>query len=406
MLSFTDRSFLLAIILYLLSSLVHLGIGTTIGEGLTQLIIGPISINRPLALSGDSPHYLIVVNSLLEDGDLDLSNNYQQAQQGDWDLGHRFRAVEIDHHSERDRLGREWSTHSPFFPLILSFLTWPVRNTPWVESLCIWATCLVAVFGIYLSGRNLMLSRRWILVLVVATPVWCYARDIWSEAWILAIWMGLLRVRHPVGGAFLSFIGTLIKYPFALVPMTLGAWELWRGDSRRGWILLSSGLLGLVVAIITAQIMFWDVDHFSLFHTNMSSHRSGIHQEFSWPFLGILGLLLSPQNGFLWFFPFLAWGLYEFRRGGALYLPALAYFLVHASYHDWAGGTGFSARYMVPTLPILIHALSRVKPDGRLFRFSLILGGFWGIVGGILPGLVYDRTPWGVVVEVWDKIRL
>lgn len=61
---------------YLASSFVHNG-NRTIFPGLPRL------------LSGDSRHYLVVVNSLIEDGDFDVSNKYCRGRAGGLDFGRR-----------------------------------------------------------------------------------------------------------------------------------------------------------------------------------------------------------------------------------------------------------------------------------------------------------------------------
>src|SRR5438552_3458551 len=51
------------------------------------------------ALSGDEPHYLVAINSLLHDGDLALTDDYGRAFEGGWEAGRRFRLVRLDHHT-------------------------------------------------------------------------------------------------------------------------------------------------------------------------------------------------------------------------------------------------------------------------------------------------------------------
>ncbi len=53
----------------------------------------------PQAVTGDEPHYLIMVHSLLEDGDLSLADDYAAARRGGWQAGRRFRGVPLDHHT-------------------------------------------------------------------------------------------------------------------------------------------------------------------------------------------------------------------------------------------------------------------------------------------------------------------
>ncbi len=115
--------------------------------------VGLLVLALPRVLSGDLSHYLVGVNSLIEDGDFDLTNNYRQAKEGDWDAGVRFRQRDLDRHVDRDNEGRELGTHSPFFVLLLATLTWPLQGTAWVEPVCIGLTMLVGLAGVALSGR-------------------------------------------------------------------------------------------------------------------------------------------------------------------------------------------------------------------------------------------------------------
>ena len=47
----------------------------------------PLRLGLPRVFSGDEPHYLVMLNSLLRDGDLDLANNYQAVAAGGDDDG-------------------------------------------------------------------------------------------------------------------------------------------------------------------------------------------------------------------------------------------------------------------------------------------------------------------------------
>ena len=369
---FFSRTEIAVIFLYLFSGLVHTTIDTGSLQGLAHLRIGPVVLAPPLVLSGDSPHYLVSVNSLIEDGDFDLANNYRQAEQGDWDLGARFRGVQIDHHADRDRLGRERGTHSPFFALLLAVVTWPFRGTAWVEPVCIWVTQIVTLAGLLWFGRRFSLGSPWLLALALATPLWCYSRDLWTEPWVASIWIAMLHCRSSARVSLLGFSGALLKYPFAVVPIAMGCVAIWEKRFRDGCSLIASAALALVVTVLSVQYLFWEVGHFSFFH-------SGSHLGFDWPFDGMFGLLLSPSKGILWFFPFLAWGLWALRhsRPLSMYVPLMAFFLLHAFYEEWQAGTGLAGRYLVPTLPLLVMAVARSSPQGVLFRAGLI----WSFFG-------------------------
>jgi hypothetical protein len=44
----------------------------------------------PYIKGGDEPHYLLILNSLINDGDLDLKDNYESVHQGSLQAGKKF----------------------------------------------------------------------------------------------------------------------------------------------------------------------------------------------------------------------------------------------------------------------------------------------------------------------------
>src|ERR1700693_1643108 len=53
----------------------------------------------PAVFSGDEPHYLVIVASILFDRDLYLANNYHSILMGGADAGQKFRGWQLDHHT-------------------------------------------------------------------------------------------------------------------------------------------------------------------------------------------------------------------------------------------------------------------------------------------------------------------
>ncbi len=376
------------------------------------LRVGPISLGRPVVTYGDSPHYLILVNSLVQDGDFDLANNYRQVEEGGWDMGARLRGLSIDHHVDVDRHGRELLIHPPFLPMVMAALVWPLRGTQWVESACIWIS-LAAVLG-----ALLLLSRLYprmpvagMLLLGLATPLWCYTRDLWTETWMTVAWVVLLAAGTPAVAAAAAVCGIWFKYSFAVVPATMAAVALWQGRYRRFLWLGGSTLLGVTGGIAFAQYLFQDTDHFSLFHSGahvFSGNRVLVVGPFGATRRALPGLLLDPQDGLLCFAPFLAWGLWKLvRRGGEAFLPGLAFFLLHGTYLGWRAGAGFSARYLVPLLPVLVMA---VMETGRRPRWLFWVAAAWSLLicglAGILPVVAFDRSPWEMLGFLMEEARL
>jgi hypothetical protein len=54
---------------------------------------------QPTVWSGDEPHYLITISSILQDGDLSLGNNYESARFGGADAGRVLKGIRLDHHT-------------------------------------------------------------------------------------------------------------------------------------------------------------------------------------------------------------------------------------------------------------------------------------------------------------------
>lgn len=361
--------------------------------------VGPIFLGRPIVTSGDSPHYLVITNSLIEDHDLDLGNNYRQVGEGDWDAGTRVRGTAFGGHTDVDSDGRALSIHPAFRPLLMALVAWPFRGTEWVESIAIWTTLLGTIGGLALLAATSPGRTKWLMALAFATPLWNYARDLWAESWMAVAWIMLLTCESPWVLGIAAFGGSLVKYPFAVVPLTMALLAVWKGDRRRAIVLAGSTAAALLAAFLFTQWLFADVNHFSLFHQG-TRHRPGgepFKLSVLSPVRGTVGLLLDPRRGLLPFCPFLFWGLPELRKGGYRYLPFITFFLLHASYTGWQGGSGFSARFLVPALPVLVWAVADRAPRGTLFNLALGYSLFWGCLGGFLPVAVLDRTPWEAV---------
>ncbi|GAB4244526.1 MAG: hypothetical protein Kow00109_20450 [Acidobacteriota bacterium] len=371
--------------------------------------VGPIFLGRPVVTWGDSPHYLALVNSLIEDADFDLANNYRQAEQGDWDLGTRLRGKPVDHHTDIDASGRELLFHPWFMPLVIAACTWPLAHSQWVESAAIWITMAVVLLGVSAMKRWVPGKGPALWWAGLATPLWCYSRDPWSESWLFAAWSGMLATRSlPLLGV-LAVAGVLTKYSFAVVPAALGLTAAWRREWIRAGVLVGGTGFALLLGIAVSQYLFAETDHFSLFH--MGAHRFKTVTFSVAPFglnwRALPGLLFDWRDGLLPFFPVLAWGLWSFRRGGDLYLPAVAFLLLHAGYLGWRAGSGFGARYLVPMVGVLVAGTAQSKGRPRLlFWTALAWSACFGILGGCLPAAVYDRTPGEILRFVGEEIRL
>lgn len=404
----TGWQFVVVVLIYFVSSFVHAPVADPPKNPLPHFSLGYFYFAPPMVLTGDSPHYLVIVNSLIEDFDLDVSNNYRQAEAGDFDQGVKNRGVHLDWHSEPYRGSLQCSWHNPYMPALVAAFAWPFRGTPWVEPVAIWLTMLAGLTAIWFLWR--LTDGYWYLLLALATPLWCYSRDLWTEPWTAACWTALLFFGRPRAVGLAAFLGVLTRYPFASVVVVAGVVLLWRGERKRSIAILAGCGLALALGLAIAEYSYGYPGHFTPFHGGRptrfpgAGNQSSLWIPFSLQWQGLAGLLFDPEVGLLVFSPFLIWGIWRFRKGGYRYLPAVAYFLLIASYADWPGGASFSARYLVPMLPVAVLGVSEEKPRGRIFAVLVAWSLLWAAIGGLASALVYDRSPLGAVQHVIEKL--
>jgi hypothetical protein len=386
------------------------GIPALIGFALLLplLFASPVSETRfhlglPRVYSGDEVHYLLTINSVIRDRDLDLSNNYAAVHAGADQAGNDSRGRALDHHTvwfvdgvrmhwwqnyetersrwDRDADGRpvprlregkspippghpEYSTHPPGLALLLAPLLFAVRNTPYVESLAI---CCSAVAVIAAMLMFCALARKYnpdlravhlaALVAFLGTPAWHYARTLFAEPYLLLFAIGAysiaLRGKSPLLAGLFIGLGLMVKSPFALLIVPLCLMYLAARD------FVAAALLTAPVAVsLTAYLMLNDF----MFGSPLTAAQPWLPGSFV---DGALGSLFSGKYGIVIVAPailaaFAAWP-YFFRTHprDAIVLASgiLLHFSLYASYRLWAGATCYGPRYVVPLLPLIVVPL-------------------------------------------------
>lgn len=376
---------------------------------LVPLIFGsPLSprefdVGLPRVFSGDEPHYLVMLNSVLSDGDLDVANNYIAAHRGGLAAGRAFAGQPLDHHTvwyegamrrhwkdvyelasqkwDRDAEGfpvprlrpgqaapqpdqAETSQHSPGLALMLAPLLLPLRGTDLVEPAAILCSALAMIVGM-LMFRSLL--KTWTTrplvvdavtaVTFLATPVWHYARSLFNESFMLmfatAAYSLTLRGRSPVIAGTAIALGMLMKPTFLLLALPLLALHLYERNLR-GAIVLALPLAAAVAVTLSLNAALLGAPWRPVQEWQQGS-----------PFSGAFGIFFSPKYGLLITAPaiivaFAAWPrfLRSFRRDASVLLAGAALqFVLFANYKIWWSGASYSLRYMVPVLPMIFAAL-------------------------------------------------
>lgn len=300
----------------------------------------PISFTVPMIHSGNEPHQLILINSVVGDGDLDVANNYASVHAGGQDAGRKFAGSPLDHHVVwyvHNRFTRWWelyetdgtlwatnseghpvpvrrqnfqklavpaqeySRHSPGLALLLAPFLFVFRNSALLEPAALVCSSVLTVIG-YLTFSRIVrpytaTSTQAVLIGAVAylgSPLWHYGRTLHVEPFaatlLLCGYASVLRsYRYLIGGLCLG-AAVLVKAEFLLLAIPLLLDPIWRRDR------VDAACVGLPVFAAIAIRMFW----------NQTQRGGWTHSSSLWewdnPTNGLAGLLFSfsPCQGFCW----------------------------------------------------------------------------------------------------------
>jgi hypothetical protein len=208
------------------------------------------------SFGGDEPHYLLIAHSLLKDGDLDLANNYQNA---DFKAYMPPQVTTLQPHTApAKKKGVLYSTHSPGIAILLLpfYALGLVLGKSMLIFLVRFGMSLIGAFlGIqfYLYAREAWNRERLALalwaVVTLSTPVFFYASHIYTEIIIAAFGLFVfrhLRIASTLDAKRLVLIGFLLasfiwfhalKYVFIQTPFFLYAlWSVWKSSEAKNRI--------------------------------------------------------------------------------------------------------------------------------------------------------------------------
>lgn len=350
----------------------------------------------PRVKGGDEPHYLIMLNGFLNDGNFELKENYERVWRGSPEAGRKFAGVLLDPHVVYREGGRflwwsqvyedpsKWKKDGQGLPvpqyqngvdgaalkaypehpvglaLLLAAPLWLFRGTPWVEPLALLLSAL-SMFLCALAFRSLLrrytpdpaLANGCTLLVFLGTPLWAYGRTLFTEPFLACLALGayalaLKRDSGLVPGILLG-IGMMMKPVLAVLLFPL--FVFWA--ARRAWGKIASLAVG--PALATVVFLALDDSMFgSPFHTPQPFAVGN-------PLHGALGLWFSWNHGLIPFSPALLPVLFSWKkfiadkREEALLLGSafLGYFLIMALWKEWTGDWCFGPRLVVPVIPFL-----------------------------------------------------
>lgn len=328
-------------------------------------------------VTGDEPQYLITAQSLLRDGDLDVSDQIEERSY------EPFHEITIDRQTEPTEDGREVSPHDPLLPTLLALPLW---LGGWVGAKAFLALLngALAALLLALAVRRMGLPVRTSAVLIglfaASAPLAVYGSQIYPEIvaalCVAAASWTLLDPRTQgmplLVGAVVALPWLSIKYtPVAAALAVWGLWELYRGGR---W-----AALWRTIAVYLFAAATYVVAHLQ-WYGGITPYASGDHfattGEFSVVGTGVnlagrssrlIGLLIDRNFGLIpWqplFLLLIPAAMFVLRRGprrerGLLVVAGVGWLnatFVALTMHGW----WWPGRQVVVILPLVVLVVLR-----------------------------------------------
>lgn len=322
---------------------------------------------------GDEPHYLIITQSLLLDGDIRIANNHRRG-----DYRAYFAGDLLKPDSRRPgRNGAIYSIHAPGLPAVIApaFAIGGYRGAEIFLMLVAAAGTGLAWYLAWLvTGRADAAWFGWAAVTLSTSAVFhsftVYPDGAGGVLALTGVW-ALVRAGRDAGtdderigpwflhGAALALLPWL-HARFALIAGGLGALVLLRLGTNRN----AAGKAVAFLVLPAVSAICW-IGFFLAVYGTPDPSAPYATEEGSMAFIpgGLAGLLFDQRFGLLAYAPVLAfalWGLFRMaatrrhrRLGVELLFVLVPYLLAVTHFAMWWGGSSAPARFAVPMLPML-----------------------------------------------------
>ena len=357
----------------------------------------------PAGPQGDEPHYLLIAESLLKDGDVDLQDQFDERAFS------KFTSGNLEPHTApRSPKGRLYAIHTPGLAALIApgYAAFGFTGARAVVSLAMALTVAL----LFVTARSLLgpSAANFVFVLsTFASPLPIYANAIFPDsvaALPVAATLGYLVAMRPalLALATISIASLPWMHP-RFLPLALilsAAITVRNGFSlKRAAVSFVPLLVSLGLLLAHFHALFGSAALTAAYGPGFSSDVSIFHIPF-----GASALILDRQFGLLLFSPVLLLGLagagklWEQDRLLAILTSTIALVLlgVGGSFSMWWGGASAPARFLVgavPSLLLLCAAAWQAFPERRSLLGAA--GGFGAgllLLASVAPRALHNRA--------------
>lgn len=383
-----NKIILIIILLYLLPTFVQYKYSDE------NRIIGQY-LGLPIIQTGDEPHYYITLYSLVNDKDMFLTNNYNNALYNNGpDLGTK-KLSKFDRHIRfYDPITRkilktpavlempiEIPGHFIGLPIFAFIFLWPFSNTVYLEHLAIYLTLIFSVLGVFAFYRlmnfyhkNKKTSILFTFLFALGTQYWHYSKTFWTEPYltsflIISLYFVVLK-KNYFTASFLLGIGFTMKPTFILsiIPFYL---YLFLTKNRKIRTFVEFSLPLVIIFLISLTFNYYLTGN----PLQFNKVTSGVFYP---QFINFFHLLFDPMFGLFIFSPVLIYSLFGIKnfwsKDKSQCFCLILIFLInvvfisgimntHSPIGEGAGG--YASRYLTPIIPILAIFCSFANIDKK-----------------------------------------
>lgn len=369
------------------------------------LLVGR-ALPGPAGPQGDEPHYLLIAESLLKDGDVDLLNQFEQRAFS------KFTSANLEPHTApRSPQGKLYAIHTPGLSALIA-PGYTLLGFAGARAVVSFAMAMVVGLLFFVS-RSRFGAPTASLVFVLATfasPLPIYANSLFPDSVStlpVAATLACAVSTHPallgLASASIAILPWLhprflpLALILALFLAVRGGFSLRRAASAFVPLFVSLGLL-----LFYFQALFGRASLSAAYGPGFSSDVSLTH--IPW---GASALILDRQFGLLLFSPFLLVGLpgaaslWKRDRMMTVLVIAVAFVLlgVGGSFSMWWGGASAPARFLIGAAPALMvlggagWKDAEARPDRRALLGAAIGFGLGLLcLASLAPRALHNRS--------------